>query len=446
MRMSLRCRVVLTLLVFFSPVVFAQKKGSATTPASASPAAAAPASSSGAFESQMLAFGSMDLIAGDIANRVCVADPKLPVADLAARTADITKTPTIVIFDQTTFASIQSYEGFVASAALVAKVYNTLVSDPNKALARLKTLNREHATKASGNKYAVQLFDRKMNELTVTGPAFGDPISDATSLLSALAISSNTESAGSITIPDSAMAVALTRSLKAQTPCSGKTIVYPPLFGYGSISDTAKVDIESDIEQVLDMRRAAHEDVDAQNIEFMRTHPSAPATPAVPATPTTPAAPAKPATPGAGDTVLTAALTDADGLFDNFMNSLLQVNSTSGIVGSAAVIQGRQLATLIAGETDPVTKAVQPPAYVLLATIVAAGGTTHQHKTFWTALTTGDKFTYSGGMVVGFALWKAGLTSPIMTDMIRYRSPLMKIKAPAPADLTGIDAGDTLKH
>jgi hypothetical protein len=242
------------------------------------------------------------------------------------------------------------------------------------------------------------------------------------------------------------MAVALTRALKAQTNCSGKTIVYPPLFGYGSISDTAKVDIETDIEQVIDMRRAAHEDVDAQNIEFMRTHPSAPATPTVPATPTTPAIPAKPATPGVGDSVLTAALTDADGLFDNFMNSLLEVNSTSGIVGSAAVIQGRQLATLIAGKTDPVTKVVQPPAYVLLATIVAAGGTTHQHKTFWTALTTGDKFTYSGGMVVGFALWKAGLTSPIMTDMIRYRSPLMKIKAPAPADLTGIDAGDTLKH
>jgi hypothetical protein len=52
--------------------------------------------------------------------------------------------------------------------------------------------------------------------------------------------------------------------------------------------------------------------------------------------------------------------------------------------------------------------------------------------------------TYSGGMVVGFALWKAGLISPIMTDMIRYRSPLMKIKVPA--DLTDIDADDTLKH
>lgn len=47
-------------------------------------------------------------------------------------------------------------------------------------------------------------------------------------------------------------------------------------------------------------------------------------------------------------------------------------------------------------------------------------------------------------MVVGFALWKAGLISPIMTDMIRYRAPLMKIKPSA--DLTDIDADDTLKH
>jgi hypothetical protein len=59
-----------------------------------------------------------------------------------------------------------------------------------------------------------------------------------------------------------------------------------------------------------------------------------------------PAVPAKPATPGTGDTVLVSALTDADGLFDSFMNSLLQVHSTSGMVGSAAVIQGRQVATL----------------------------------------------------------------------------------------------------
>ena len=443
MRMFRNSTVILTLAIFFTSTAYPQKKSAGTTPSAASPASASPTSSTGAYESQMLAFGTINLIANDIAKRVCIADSTLPAADLATRTADITATPAIVIFDQTTFASIQSYEAFIQNAALVAKVYGTLVSDPNKALSKLKTLNQEHATKANGNQYAVGILDQKMKELSVTGPAFGDPISDATSLLSALAISSNTESAGSLTIPDSAMAIALTRTLKAQPTCSAKTIVYPPLFGYGSVSDTAKVDVETDIQQLIDMRKVAHDDVDAQNIEFMRTHPSAPATPAVSATPTTPAVPAKPATSGAGDSVLTSALTDADGLFDSFINSLLQVNSTSGIVGSASVIQGRQLATLIAGTVDTKTKAGQEPAYVLLATIIAAGGTTQQHKTFWTALITGDKFTYSGGTVVGFALWKSGLTSPIMTDMIRYRSPLMKIKAPA--NLTGIDVGDTLK-
>ena len=51
-----------------------------------------------------------------------------------------------------------------------------------------------------------------------------------------------------------------------------------------------------------------------------------------------------PATPGvSGNAVLTAALTDIDGLYDSFINSLLQVNSSTGVIGSAAVIQGYQL-------------------------------------------------------------------------------------------------------
>ena len=445
MRLLCRCSVTLLLLISFTPTASPQKKGGGSTPASASPAAAPPATSSGAFESQMLGFGSMDLIANNIAERVCTVDSTLTSEEMTARRTEINATPAIVIFDQATFASLQSYEAFVTNATLVTKVYKALLSDPKKAEAALMRFNREHEKKAEDEKndYEKYLFSQKIDDLNLTGAVIGDPISDATSLLSALAISSNTESPGSITIPDSAMAIALTRALKEQSNCKKKTIVYPPLFGYGSISDTAKVDIETDIDEVMVMRKAAHEDVDARNIEFMKTHPSAPPTPVLPATPTTPPVPAKPATPGPGDSVLISALTDADGLFDNLINSLLQVNSTSGIVGSAAVIQGRQLAVLIAGKTDPKTKTVVSPAYVLLATIVTAGGTTHQHKTFWTALTTGDKFTYSGGMAVGFALWKSGLTSPIMTDVIRYRSPLMKMKKPA--DLNGINVGDTLK-
>ena len=155
-----------------------------------------------------------------------------------------------------------------------------------------------------------------------------------------------------------------------------------------------------------------------------------------------------------GDSVLTAALTDVDGLYDSFMNSLLQVNSGSGILGSASVIQGQQLASLLAGQkkvdaipadanhaATPEVPAV-PPAYILLATIVASGGTQRVHKTFWTALSTGDKITYSGGAIVNVSLWQATAKSPVYSQELRYRTPFMNLKAPT--DIGDVDLGDNL--
>lgn len=423
------------LLIVCVPLANAQsKKGAATPPASGAsqPAATPPSPSSGAFESQMLAYSGLDHIAADIAHHICGV-------------SDISSVPTVIIFDQTSFATLQSYEALIANARIVVRAYNTLVSNPTQLVADLRGLyvSRSH----SGNAASDEAWKGKIMGLDATGPAIGDPISDATALLSAIAISSNSESAGSITIPDSAMALAITKALEADTICqtakvANKNIIYPPLFGFGSASDVSSADIQADIQQVDDVRRIAHEDVSKRNTDYIAAHPAAPAVPAVPATSSTLAVPAKPATPGPGDTVLTAALTDVDGLYDNFMNSLLQVNPTTGLVGTISVIQGRQLATLIAGKKNP-DGSVVPPAYVLLASIVAAGGTTHQHKTFWTALTTGDKFSYSGGLIVNVALWKASGSSPAYANVIRYRTPLMKLKKPS--NLVGIDAGDNIE-
>lgn len=417
-------------LVFCGPAASAQgKKGGAATSAgsAAQPAAAQQPSSSAAFESQMLAFGGLDLIATNIAKNVCTAD-------------GMSTTPTIIIFDQTSLATLQSYEAFIANAKTIVGAYSTLISDQKK-LSDLKALYGQRAQ--SGDKKEAEIWKGKERMFAATGPAFGDPISDATALLSAIAISSNTETAGQITIPDSAMAVALTHALKANTNCSDKRIIYPPLFGFGSSTDVSSADIQADIQEVDDVRKIAHDDVSKRNTEYIAAHPSAPATPAVPATPTTPAIPAKPATPGPGDTVLTGALTDVDGLYDSFMNAFLQLNSSTGVIGSASIIQGRQLATLIAGKQGTDESPAIVPAYLLLASVVAAGGTTHDHKTFWTALTTGDKFTYSGGAVVNVALWKVTMPSPAYVNIIRYRSPLIKMKPPS--SLTGISDGDNLK-
>jgi hypothetical protein len=85
-----------------------------------------------------------------------------------------------------------------------------------------------------------------------------------------------------------------------------------------------------------------------------------------------------------------------------------------------------------------------PPAYVLLASIVAAGGTQHTHKNIWTALWSGDKITYSGGIAVEVGLWNAGSKVPIYADLLRFRAPFRAIKDPS--NLTGVDSGDNLSN
>jgi hypothetical protein len=481
------CIFAVSALLLCGSIASAQGKKGGTAPAASGasqPAAAAAQApnSNAAFESQMEAFAALDLIAANIAHHVCATD-------------DISYTPTIIIFDQTAFATMQSYQGFLENAELVVGAYKTLITDPTaltslrdtyhqrsqlplgtlaqlqnqlNALAELQVQEGELPASSAQQAALAQLQDqqRALTELqakqralaevwgqkeslaTVAGPTFGDPISDATGLLSAIAISSNTESAGSITIPDSAMAVALTAALKGEANCKDKSIIYPPLFGSGSLSDVSSAStkspavIQSDIQQVDDVRKIAHDEVSARNTKYIADHPAAPATPAIQATGNSPAVSAKPATPGAGDTVLTAALTDVDGLYDGFMNSLLQVNSSTGVVGVASIIQGRQLATLIAGTKDADGAGSVGPAYVLIASVVAAGGTTHVHKTFWTALSTGDKYSYSGGVTVNVALWKWPNKSPTYSKIDRYRSPLMKLNAPS--NVTGVKAGDNL--
>lgn len=431
------------LLVLSGPLANAQNKKSAAAAASAATpsAPASSPSSSAAFESQMLSFGALNHIAKDIAQRVCSND-------------ELKKhTETIIIFDQASFANVQAYQSFLTNARLVVGAYNTLMTDSNreKWLTRLNSLADQHLIVPSeANKFLKPGFENHKKQLgtRAIGPTFGDPISDAASLLSALAVSSNTEAAGSITIPDSALALAITQQLKTQA-CSER-VVYPPLFGSGSLTDASLADIQVEIQKVDDVRSVAHQAVEDSNREYIMEFPSKPHTPASPATPgppPTPATPETPATAGTNDTILASALTDIDGLYDNLINALLQVNSSTGITGSASVIQGRRLATLLTGKlSDDKTRfeKAPSPAYILLASVVTAGGTTRIHKTLWTALSTGDKITYSGGAVVSFSLWNINSQSPIFSENLRYRSPFMNIRTPSDTD--GLDVGDNLSN
>jgi hypothetical protein len=395
--MNLRRSFLVAVLLSHLLVGFATAQtkpgGTGGTPAPATTTPAASSSSSSAIESDMFALGGMDHIAVAIAGKVCGMDA------VAVGT-------TIVVYDQNSFASLQAYEAFVANSKVVSAGYRTLVP-ANILQSKLKAAAIEHRAEHGADPHLSELWQQNIVALDALSGI--DPFSDATSLLSAIAIASNTENASTLSIPDSAMAMALTRELKRTGNCKTHdvTIIYPPLFGKSSTSDYSAADIQIEIQKLNDIRKAAHEYVAEQK-----------------------------------KTELTNDLKDIDTLYTNFMNSLIQVNSQTGALGSSSVIQGYRLAVLLAGREKTETAPAKPPALVLLATIVAAGGTQHTHKNIWTALWSGDKITYSGGLAVEVGLWTAKSQSPLYADVLRFRVPFGKVKAPS--DLTGVDSGDNL--
>jgi hypothetical protein len=351
----------------------------------------------------MIAFGSLQHIAAMVGDTVC---------------SKIDDGSTVVIYDQATFGSLQAYQAFIENAKAMVSAYETLLPDENGPQNYdKKTLNDRLAKQVSAEHKGLK--PRAMGLSSTI-----DPFADATSLLSAIAISSNTESPGSIVIPDSAMAVAVTRELGTRPNCSAKklTVIYPPLFGRSSSTDFASADIQTDLQRVHDVRDFVIKGVSEQNRAWMEAHASLPSI-------------------QTGNPVLTTALTDVDGMYDSFMNSLLQVNSTAGTLGSAAVIQGFQLANVLAGPAAA-NGQFQHPAYILLASILSAGGTIHDHKTLWTALGSGDKITFSGGVIVNVALWKSDATAPLYSNLLRYRAPFSDVKDPS--DLAHVTDGDNL--
>jgi len=421
----------------------------------------APPSSNGgtsnaAFESQMLSYASLQHVARALGRTVCAAD---------GVDAD---NSVVVIYDQTAFASLQAYESFVTNIQVVSSGYRTLI--PKEDLkSSLSSIFSERSTefgalaKSEQNPEKKKLYEYKAKKYSLSLAPI-DPFSDAASLITALAVASNSETSGQVAIPDSAMAIALTREIRANCK-NGVTVVYPPLFGRSSSTDVSAANIQMAIQTLNDLRTIALKNVSIGNQAFLSSYPQQTsvakavtkgksATDQTVETNTNQSAFAQVST----DPVLSTALTDINGLYDSFMNSLLQINSTTGLAGSATVIQGYRLASLLTGvqcaeaqkdsdgqcpvDTLPYPKWQQRPGFVVLASVANAGGTQHDHKTLWTALSTGDKITYSGGLVVNAVLWSAGSSAPLYLDVLRYRAPFSELKSPN--NVSGLDAGDNL--
>jgi hypothetical protein len=432
--------LVVAWVVYTAVSTIQAQKGKGAASAAASPtAAAAPAasstpatSSSAAIESQMLAFGALDHIAASIASQACT---HLDSAD---------QNPTIVIFDQASFANLQAYQGFLANANAVKSLYYSLlqtsdaktdessrVEDCRKAAIqkRITLFPNSQEAHAAQQQSARQSEDKKACDIAKAAGqpcpkphAIGlsstiDPFSDATSLLSAIAVASNSESPGSIAIPDSAMAVAVTSQMKQVCGARNLTAIYPPLFGKSSISDISASDMESIVQELHDVRGCVIQQLDQRNNGWPRQQGTNGAT----GTAAT-----------SSDPITTPAFTDVTTMYESFMNSLLQVNSSTGTLGSGAVEQGYQLATVLAGpmDQDKAVPTYSHPAYILLASILSAGGTMRDHKSLWTALGNGDKITFSGGLMVNVALWHADSEAPIYANILRYRVPFSNVSAP----------------
>jgi hypothetical protein len=302
---------------------------------------------------------------------------------------------TIVIYDAPSFASLQAFEAFVANIQALTASYKTLVPKIAELDARVKSLALARNVPSKSGVGLSDLETHLQTKRTAMFGTVGDPFADLTALASAAAVSSNVESASSVVLPDSSMAVALTGALTKKEACPSKEfiVVYPPLFGQASASDFSSADIDLNIQILQDTRQAVHE------IVYASVQPNSDKALAD------------------GNAVLTKALTDIDGLYDNFMNSLLQVNSGTGVIGSAGVIQGYRLAALLSGGPKKVAE-----THVLLASVVGAGGTERVHKTFWTALGHGDKITYSGGLIANVVMWKSTGGNPEFSELMYSKS------------------------
>lgn len=475
MKTFFACLVFVALAVSSVTPAQAQKKSggasasaAASTGSSSSTSSTPGASSSAAIESQMVTFGALDLIAKKVATETC--SNIYPTGSTGDKT--------LVIFDQTTFANLAAYQGFVANALALKSLYFSLLTPDEYTNASTCIGNAPALRKQADDCIRWTMQHPNAGQPCPVAHAIGlsstiDPFSDATSLLSAIAVASNSESPGSIVIPDSAMAVAVTRELKNDTSnachanVSHLTVVYPPLFGTASASDISPSDMQSVIDELHDVRSCVIRQMDARNNNWLQQQKPAPAPAPAPggggASPANPncksscasasvnSSPAGNANPGASaatsDPITTPALTDVNGMYDSFMNSLQQVNSSSGTVGSGAIEQGYQLATVLAGPRGTPSATGQPtfpnPSYILLASILSAGGTMRDHKSLWTALGNGDKITFSGGLMVNVALWQANGKLPLYADILRYRVPFSDVAKPT-VDSTPAKAGDNI--
>ena len=343
-------------------------------------------------DSQMLAYGAVNELAYAITRSVCTGPMALP------------DNSTIIIYDQTSFQNLQAWQALNAAVTTLDGEYQTLVGAiPVQAPAGPAPPQGSPSAPPAASPSAA------------AGGGFFSG-SDISGLIGAIAASTS-NTASTFTIPDSSMAIALIHQFK-RSHCERNhlSLTYYPLLGNASSSDDSNAtvihlfdplnDKRLKIQKYLAARAAPSQQPAArgqQNPQNQQNQQNQQNTQADP---------------------FFTAFTDLNSQYDNILTALTSSinqnqslsNSSGPIAGITSIVQGSKLEAALAGQSS----------YILYANIVAAGGIQKDVKNLFTILFSGDLISYSGGVVLNFALIKPDGTIQSAT-VLRYRVPYTRL-------------------
>jgi hypothetical protein len=411
------------------------------------------ASVNGPFETVMLANGALDQLMQGLARRACIE----------ARKGNANENPPlIVIVDQASLANLAAYDAFDRTVRFLQMSYESMIPPPSAITlltsaipsAAATTINvvsgagfnmndtiqidQEQMVLVSGggttwtvargenetmavthNQFAqvIDLTAINAPPAPVATPAVagaggtGDTFADITSAVTSALIAGTTETASTVSIQDVSAAIKLAMHLNSDTFCATNSteIVYPGI--YGSAGDLA--DFENRLVSVTNARGTA--------LAGLAVIPL-------------------PTGMGAQTPLRITAFNSIDTTYNQFIQNWFGITS-SGQSGLTPIVEGYALRERLTVPAD-----ANRQVYAVFVNVATAGGTMQDKKNAITALVTGDRISYSGGVVVNAMIFrKSSPQSVLYSDVLRYRTPLTRLVNPIHKNSThyGDNLGDT---
>jgi hypothetical protein len=366
----------------------AGKKPASGNKGNASGATQGQSSSTAPFESQMLAYGAVDEIAAKIVQGICeneVIQDALPANNI-----------TIIIYDPSSFAALQSYKGFLTNVTILQKAYSSLLPKPER--------------------------------LAIASATPSPPFLSASPIdLLSLTASSTVENPSTITISDSAVAISIVHHLlgyschkRKETTPYPLNPVYPRLGISAPVSETECKGVTDKMETLLNTKaevdkkiKPKKEDKNKSDTSPNQSKPNQKDEQKNEKDKSEP--------PKSREELVLEAINKA---YTDFINSLSAVDPNTGASLMSSIVQGCEIFSLLE----------KPNTFLLYEEAIAGGGTQRDRKNLFTNLFWGDLISYSGGAIIVFALERGNCKvgedcSPILlANTLRYRVPSTRIQ------------------